>query len=438
MRILKLTPAIEKNLLRVRHERDREAEAIAAKIIIDVRKRGDAALFAFAKRFDRVDLRSEGIWITAREVHSARAKVPPNFLRAVKQAARNIRRVAEKQLPRPWSLQVEPGVKISQRVSPIDSIGCYIPGGNFALVSTLLMTAIPAQVAGVRKIQVCCPRPNTALLAAADFLGIAKIARIGGAQAVAALAYGTKSISRVEKICGPGNRFVTAAKQLVSSDCAIDLPAGPTEAVVLAASGNPRFIAADLLAQAEHAPDAGTFFITTSSRLAQAVQTEIEKQLAQLPRTNPAHSSMRGVGAILLASAFSAACEFVNRFAPEHLSLPASSDSLLEKITATGTIFLGPWGAQPLGDYVTGSNHVLPTGGWARKRGGLSAADFVKCISVQTISRQGFQRLTDSAETLAESEGLLAHRNAVRVRRNGSVGAGLARPTSRNAIRIRQ
>ena len=417
MRILKLTSAVEKSLLHARLERDREAESIAARIIADVRKRGNAALFAYTNQFDSIDLRREGVWVTLQEMRAARSKVSSDFLRAVRQAARNIRRVAEKQLPRAWTIEVEPGVKISQRVSPIESVGCYIPGGNFALVSTLLMTAIPAQIVGVSKIVAVCPHPNDALLAAADFLGITKIARIGGAHAIAALAYGTKSIERVEKICGPGNRFVTAAKQLVRSDCAIDLPAGPTEAIVLAAKGNPKWVAADLLAQAEHAPDAGSFLVTPSMKLARAVQEEVQSQLSHLPPNNPAHQSMRKTGAILLAPSLEAACVFCNRFAPEHLSLPDDPAALLEKITAAGTIFLGPWGAQPLGDYVSGSNHVLPTGGWAHKRGGLSAADFVKCISVQTISNKGFLRLADAAESLAESEGLLAHRNAVRIRR---------------------
>jgi histidinol dehydrogenase len=308
-------------------------------------------------------------------------------------------------------------VKIGQLVRPIDSIGCYIPGGRFALVSTLVMTVVPAQVAGVRHIHVACPRSNAALLAAAGVLGVTRVARMGGAQAIAALAYGTKRVVRVEKIFGPGNRFVTAAKQLVSSDCAIDLPAGPTEAIVLAATGNPSWIAADLLAQAEHAPDAGSYLVTSSTGLARQVQTEVGRQLQRLPTTNPAQISMKRAGAILVAPSIRAACEFVNRFAPEHLSLPDNGEALLKRIHASGTVFLGPWGAQPLGDYASGSNHVLPTGGWARRRGGLSTADFVKCIAVQTIGRQGFNSLADAVETLAASEGLIAHRNAVRVRR---------------------
>ena len=417
MRILRLTASVEKNLLRARHERDLHAERVATAVIADVRKSGDAALVACAKKFDSIDLRRTSLWISEREIVAARKQVSLEFLRAVRHAKKNIRYVAEKQLPRPWSLEVETGVTLSRIIRPIDSIGCYIPGGRFALVSTLLMTVIPAQVAGVPRITVVCPKPNHELLAAASLLGIEKIARIGGAQAVAALAYGTRSIPRVDKIFGPGNRFVTAAKQLVSSDCAIDLPAGPTEAIVLAAKGNPKWIAADLLAQAEHAPDAGSFLVTPNLKLARTVEAEVKAQLAKLPRNNPAFESMRRTGAILVAPSLEAACVFSNRFAPEHLSLPDSPLALLKKISTAGTIFLGPWGAQPLGDYISGSNHVLPTGGWARARGGLSASDFLKCISVQTIERTGFKRLAKDAVILAQAEGLLAHANAVEVRR---------------------
>jgi len=416
MRILKLTPRIEKWLLARRTRHDEKAQAVAAQIVADVRKRGDAALFAWTKRLDRVNLDREGVWISRKETGAAERRVSPTLLGAVKRAAKNVRRVAERQLPQPWSMESEPGIRISQRVSPIDSIGCYIPGGHFSLFSTLVMTVVPAQVAGVSRVVAVCPGPNPELLATAGILGIRDIARIGGAQAIAALAYGTKSVPRVEKIFGPGNKYVTAAKQIVSSSCAIDLPAGPTEAIVLATHGNARWIAADLLAQAEHAKDAASFFVTTSRSLARQVQREVAWQLGELP-FGMARVSTESAGAILVADSLEQACEFVNRFAPEHLSLPENGESLLRKIRSAGTVFLGPLGAQPLGDYATGSNHVLPTGGWARKRGGLSAADFVKCISVQTISRRGFLRLADTVETLAESEGLMAHRNAVRVRR---------------------
>lgn len=417
MRILSLTAATEKQLLQARDRRDVRAKGVAARIISDVRKRGDAALFRWTKKFDGVDLRREGVWISRGELEAASNNVGQEFLEAVKHAARNVRRVAEKQLPRPWTLEVEPDVKIGQIVRPIEAIGCYIPGGRFALVSTLLMTVVPAKIAGVKRILVVCPKPNKELLAAARWLGLSEVARVGGAQAIAAWAYGTKRIPRVDKIFGPGNRFVTAAKQLVSSDCAIDLPAGPTEAIVLATRGNPLWIAADLLAQAEHAPDAGSFLVTTSCKLAEAVRDEVTSQLKLLPTSNTAHISMKRTGAILVAPSLDAACKFVNRFAPEHLSLPDNGKTLLKSIHAAGTVFLGPWAAQPLGDYASGGNHVLPTGGWARMRGGLSAAEFVKCIGVQSIGHEGFHRLAHDVQTLARAEGLLAHANAVEVRR---------------------
>ena len=422
MRILRLTTAVEKQLLRARQNGDTQAERVAARIVGDVRRRGDTALFAWTRKLDEIDLRTEGVWISRREIASAAAEVSREFRQAVKHAARNVLRVAEKQLPRPWTLEVEPGVTIRQVVRPIETIGCYIPGGRHALVSTLVMTAAPAAVAGVARIVVVCPRPNAELLAAAKLLGVTEIARIGGAQAIGALVYGTKSVPRVEKIFGPGNRYVTAAKQLVSSDCAIDLPAGPTEAIVLATQGNPRWIAADLLAQAEHAPDADSFFVTTSNPLAIKVQIEVTTQLQQLPRSNPAHVSIQRSGAIVLAASIEAACAFVNRFAPEHLSLPGNAAALLRKVEAAGTVFVGPWAAQSLGDYASGSNHVLPTGGWARRRGGLSAADFVKCISVQSITRLGFHRLASDVQALARAEGLQAHASSVAVRQ-ASTGA---------------
>jgi histidinol dehydrogenase len=416
MRILKLTSAVEKQLLRARHDHDVAAERVAARIVGDIRRRGDSALFAWTKKLDGIDLRDDGVWVSRPEMDSAAAYVNADFLRAVKHAVRNVRRVAEKQLPRPWTLEVEPGVSIGQVVRPIETIGCYIPGGRNALISTLVMSAVPATVAGVSRIVVVCPRPNVELLATAKLLGVSEFARIGGAQAIGALACGTKSIPRVEKIFGPGNRYVTAAKQLVSRDCAIDLPAGPTEAIVLAIQGNPQWIAADLLAQAEHAPDAGSFFVTTSKTLAVKVQAAVTTQLQQLPRTNPAHVSIQRTGGIVLASSIEGACGFVNRFAPEHLSLPSNGLALLKKCKAAGTVFVGAWAAQPLGDYASGSNHVLPTGGWARRRGGLSAADFVKCISVQSITRKGFLRLADDVQTLATAEGLQAHANSVAAR----------------------
>lgn len=417
MKILKLTSQTEAKLMRLREGDDRVALQTAAKIVADVRLRGDAALDQWTRKFDSAAPKRASLWISPAETAAAKNRVSCEFLRAISHAADNVRRVAEKQMPRAWSLQIEPGVTVAQIVRPLESIGCYIPGGRFALVSTLVMTVVPAQVAGVRRIIAVCPHPNDELIAAANLLGVTQVARVGGAQAIAALAYGTRRIAAVEKIFGPGNRYVTAAKQIVSSTCAIDLPAGPTEAIVLANQGNPRWIAADLLAQAEHAPDAGSYLVTSSPSFARNVEREVMKQLDELLPDNPAQISIRKTGAILLARSWNAACEFVNRFAPEHLSLPSNSRKLLGKIRSAGTVFLGPLSAQPFGDYASGSNHVLPTGGWARRRGGLGAGDFVKRISVQTIAPRGYRGLDADVQTLAGAEGLYAHANAVEVRR---------------------
>jgi len=420
MRIVALTSKLEEKLLAARHRRDARAEAVSSRIVGDVRRRGDAALFAWTRRLDEIRLTPKTLWVTASERRAAARAVPKELRSALEHAARNIRRVAEEQLPRSWSIAVEPGVRVGQRVSAIDTIGCYIPGGRFSLVSTLLMTAIPAQVAGVRRILVACPRSNTALLAAAEMLGLQEIAHIGGAQAIAALAYGTRSVPRVDKIFGPGNRFVTAAKRLVSADCAIDLLAGPTELLIVvtsgAATGNVSYIAADLLAQAEHDPDAVALFVTTSRKLATAVRDALAEQLSRLPDTNPAKRSLAEKGAIILAPDSGAAVRFANRFAPEHLSIPGAQADLAHKLDAAGSVFLGSWSAQSIGDYASGTNHVLPTSGGARTRGGLSTADFVRCTSVQQISAAGLRRLRPVVTALADAEGLLAHRRAVEVR----------------------
>jgi histidinol dehydrogenase len=393
-----------------------QAEKVAAKIIADVRRTGDAGLRSWTHKLDGTDLERTGIWVSQQEIEEALGEVGTDFLRAVRHAIANVRKVAVKQLPRNWSMEVEPGVSVEQIVRPIETIGCYIPGGKSTLLSTLVMTAVPAQVAGAKRIVVVCSKPNNELRATAGILGLREIARTGGAQAIAAMAYGTKTIPRVDKIFGPGNRFVTAAKQLVSRDCAIDLPAGPTEAIVLASRGNSRWIAADLLAQAEHAADAASIMVTTSVRLAKEVLREIKEQLKKLPEKNAANISLATRGVILLAQSEQAAFDFVNRFAPEHLSLPDAGAAALKSVSAVGTVFVGPRAAQPLGDYASGSNHVLPTAGWARTRAGLSAADFVKCISVQTISHKGFSRLAGDVRILARAENLAAHENAVAVR----------------------
>ena len=417
MRVLQLTKAIEEKILAHRHGNDRSAETIASRIIRDVQRRGDAALFSWTKRFDRVALSRDSIWLSAQEMRDASRRVSVDYLEAVNHAARNIRAVARRQKPPQWTIEVEPGVRVSQRVQPIETVGCYIPGGRFSLVSTLLMTAIPAQQAGVGKIVIASPQPSDELLAAARTLGLRHIARVGGAQAIAALAYGTETIPRVDKIVGPGNRYVTAAKRLVSGDCAIDLLAGPTEAIVFAERGNPRFIAADLLAQSEHDPDAIAMFVTTSSSFGRDVAAEIERLMSEVPQANPAWQSLAKNGVVLIARGLPDAVRFINRFAPEHLSLSGAAAEHADRFDSAGSIFFGEWSAQSFGDYATGTNHVLPTGGGAAARGGLSTADFVKCISVQRISRAGCARLAPVVIEFAKAEGLLAHGRSVEVRR---------------------
>jgi histidinol dehydrogenase len=417
MRIVKLTDEVAAKFFARRSSHDASAERIASRILADVRRNGDAALFRWVNRLDGLKLNRKTMWIGRAELRAARRDVPRDLLSGIEHAARNIQLVAEKQLPRSWTITVEPGVRVGQRVSPLGTIGCYIPGGRFSLFSTLLMTAIPAQVAGVRRIVVACPKSSPALLAAAEVVGVTEIARIGGAQAIGAFAYGTQSIPRVDKICGPGNRYVTAAKRLVSNDCAIDMPAGPTEVLILATGGDPRYIAADILAQAEHDPDAVALLVTPSARLATAVAAEVSKQLRDLPETNPAWKSLALASAILVAPSLDAAVRFANRVAPEHLSIPVAGKNLIEKLSEAGSVFIGPWSAQPIGDYASGTNHVLPTSGWARARGGLSVLDFVKCSSTQEISPAGLKRLAPVVTAMARAEGLEAHARAVEVRR---------------------
>ena len=427
MRVLDLTDRVAARFLeRERGGGDADAARVAARIVRDVRRGGDAALRRWTRRLDGAEAAAASPRVSAGDLALAAARANPAFRRQLLRAARNVRRVARRQLPAEWTVTVEPGVRVSQRVRPLASVGCYVPGGRHPLVSTLVMTVIPAQVAGVRRIALACPRPSVELLAAAHALGVSEVWRVGGAQAVAALAYGTATIPAVEKIVGPGNRFVAAAKRLVSGDVAIDMVAGPTEVLVLATRGDPRFIAADLVAQAEHDPDATALLVTTSRALARRVAAVVERALEELPGASPARRALATRGAILVAPTLEAAAAFARRYAPEHLSLPgaggaardgrARERAILDRLDVAGGVFLGPWSAQSLGDFATGSNHSLPTGGTARVRGGLSAADFVRCVSVQEVSRAGLRRLAPVVRAFAAAEGLPAHGRSVEVR----------------------
>jgi histidinol dehydrogenase len=384
-------------------------EKTVARIVADVRKNGDKALRRYAEKLDGLKTK-QPLRVADAELEQAWSAASEEFKRALKIAAGNIRQYCEWQKPQQWRNALAPGINVGQVVRPLQSAGCYVPGGRYPLPSTMLMTVIPAQVAGVQEIRVVSPRPAAGTLATAHFLGVREFYRIGGAQAVAALAYGTASVPKVDKIVGPGNLFVTAAKKLVAFDCSIDFLAGPTEVVIVSERGDPRFIAADLVAQAEHDPDTLAVFITSSAMLAEKVAAEAKLAAA---KNEISKVSLKENGAILLADSHEQALEFANRIAAEHITV---NEEDLPHITNAGSIFIGDYSPQAAGDYASGPNHVLPTGGAARFRGGLGVNDFVKTISVQQLSRDGLDRIASAVITLAEAEGLKAHAESIRVR----------------------
>jgi len=409
---MKIIDAKNRRAVEALFKRDGRADAAFDKRVRDivngVRRGGDRALARYAARFDHA---TEPLEVSKAQMRDYAALVASDVRRAIRTAAGNIARVAARQIPQHWDLSVVPGVSIEQRVEPLARVGCYVPGGRFPLPSSLLMTAVPARVAGVREVIVMCPRPEPAVMAAALEAGVTKMFRIGGAHAIAALAYGTARVPRVDKIVGPGNRFVAAAKACVASDCAIDFYAGPTEIVIVAGGGRPDWIAADLVAQAEHDPDARSIFVTWSRTLAARVSQAVDGLAADrdiVTRSLAAH------GAIVVTRSADDALALANRLAPEHLVV--DRESLTRKPLTAGAVFVGPFTAQAAGDYATGSNHVLPTSGAARFRGGLSAADFVRVMSVQRVSRQGLKRLAPTILPLARAEGLVAHAESIEVR----------------------
>ncbi|HEX3437301.1 MAG TPA: histidinol dehydrogenase [Pseudacidobacterium sp.] len=389
---------------------DERVVPVVTRIINGVRKGGDAALRRYAARLDQFSKQAP-LQISAEEMERAWDEVSPAFRSSVQAAAKNIRRFAQKQLPKEWSFEQVSGLVVGQKIRPLSSVGCYVPSGRYPLPSTLLMTVIPALVAGVERIAAVSPRPAKETLAAASFLGIKEFYQVGGAQAVAALAYGTESIPRVDKIVGPGNAYVTAAKKLVSFDCAIDMLAGPTEIVVNSDTGEPAFIAADLAAQAEHDPDALAIFVTTNKELAARVSDEVKRCV----RENPiAAQAIKKNGIIFVTASVAEAHDLTNRLASEHLTVDTESD--LDWVKNAGSVFIGNYSAQPLGDYISGPNHTLPTGGLARVRGGLSVNDFLKIMTVQKYTSKGLQAMGPKAIALAEAEGLKGHAEAIRTR----------------------
>ena len=398
-------------LLDPKRGRDPHLLRRVAAIVDRVRRDGDRALLTYARKFDSLN---GPIEVARTEIEQGAATVDASVRKAIGLAARHIRRVAEKQRPRAWRISPTPGVTIEQRVLPLDRVGCYVPGGRYPLPSSLLMTSIPARVAGVREVIAVCPKPDPTVMYAALEAGVDRLFRMGGAHAVAALAYGTASIPKVDRIVGPGNAYVAAAKALVSADCAIDFFAGPSEIAVISSTGTPAWIAADLIAQAEHDPDARAILITPSRRLAKSVQREIARQM---PADGPAKRSLATRGGIIVTRSIDDAIDLCQRLAPEHVV--CDSDAIAARLTRAGTVFVGDHSAQAAGDYVTGSNHVLPTSGAAAARGGLSTSDFVRVSTVQRLTRKGLRTIAPAGIVLAHAEGLRGHPESLRIRTVG-------------------
>jgi histidinol dehydrogenase len=402
-------------LMARRKARFAEAEAVVRPVLEAVRARGDRALLEYARRFD--GFRGRTVRVPQEQLAAAAAQLPRDVRAAVKTSMKNVRRFAELQMPRGFEQEIAPGLKVGQVVRPVDTVAAYIPAGRYPLPSTLLMTVVPAQVAGVPNVCVSTPRSVVEIFGAAHLLGVTNVFQMGGAQAIAAFAFGTRSVPKADRIVGPGNIYVAAAKKLLAGEVGIDFVAGPTEILIIAAEGNPAWIAADMLAQAEHDVDAAAILLTTSQALAAAVAREVEARLASLPTAAVARKSIAKNSAAVLVDSLEEAVQVSNRFAPEHLSL--QDGRLLKQVRHAGSVFIGPHSPEAAGDYASGPNHVLPTSGAARLRGGLSVGDYVKIISVQQLNRRALRDIAPAITTLARAEGLEAHARSIEVRMNG-------------------
>lgn len=393
-------------------------EVVVAPVINEVRDTKDEALFKYTQQYDRYVLTKENIRVTANEIDKALSNTDEKILNALKYAHQNILKFHEKQfeqIKKNWSIEVEEGVTVGEKVTPIDSVGCYIPGGRASYPSTVLMTCIPAKVAGVKRIAVASPPPiSDVILATAKICGVDEVYRVGGAQAIGALAHGTESIKKVNKIVGPGNRYVMVAKNLVYGLGIVDIdtPAGPSEVLIIADdTAKPAYVAADILAQAEHDPDADCVLVTTSKKLREKVKIELENQEKKLSK------EVEFTIKFMSTKTLDESIEFANNYAPEHLQIMIENpDSVAEKIVNAGAIFVGEYAPVPAGDYASGGNHVLPTGGAARYSSPLSVRDFLKTSCVQKITKEGLGRLRETVGVLAESEGLHAHKKSVEER----------------------
>jgi len=399
---------------------DAELEAYVKPIIADVRKRGDAALVEYTKKFDRVDLAPEDLRVTKQEIKEAYNAVSANQLSALKLMKKKVEAFESRLLKQANFVVEDGGVKVRSSTRPLQSVGCYVPGGEAAYPSTLIMTVVPAKVAGVSRIVVCSPptadgKVNPLILVAADLCKAGEVYKVGGAQAVAALAYGTEIIKPVRKIVGPGNKYVTMAKLLVSREVAIDMPAGPSEVLILAdETADPRIVALDMISQAEHGADSIAGLVTTSEELAENVITEVEKRVSSIHRSKTVINALMKNGFIIICESIDDAVEFANGFAPEHLEVLVEKPAeVTEKVTCAGLVLLGRYSPVSASDYCVGTNHVLPTGGFSRVFSGLSVLDFVRRVNFIECSKEGLLKIKGNIEVLAEAEDLPNHFRAV-------------------------
>lgn len=408
-----------------KREQEEDVDAAVRIIIEDVRARGDSALLEWTAKLDGVNLAQAGIRVTDEEIDAARAKVAPETFEALKLARDRIESHHYRQLPENDRYTDETGVELGHRWTPVSAVGLYVPGGQASYPSSVLMNAVPAKIAGVERLAMAVPAPrgelNALVLTAAQLAGVDEIYRVGGAQAVAALAYGTETIAPVDKIVGPGNAYVAAAKRQVFGTVGIDMIAGPSEVLVVADKDNdPDWIAADLLAQAEHDPAAQAILITDDAGFARAVMSAVDARLRAMPRGNIAGASWSQFGAVILVERLEQAVPLINRLAPEHLEIAtADPERMLEGIRHAGAIFLGPFTPEAVGDYVAGSNHVLPTARSARFSSGLSVLDFMKRSSILRLDAKALAALGPAAMTLAEAESLHGHAQSIVVRLAG-------------------
>ena len=390
-------------------------------ILKDVKKDGDKAIKKYTKKFD--DIKLKDFEVTSKEIEEAITSLPENLKNAVQTAANNINKFHSKQFAEPEIIETMPGIQCWRKSVPIEKVGLYIPGGTAPLFSTILMLGIPSKIAGCEEIILCTPpdknkKLHPAILFAAQLVGVTRVFKIGGVQAIAAMAYGTETVPKVYKIFGPGNQFVTHAKQLIQHDgIAIDMPAGPSEVCVIAdGTSNPAYVAADLLSQAEHGPDSQVLLISTSFDLVEDVMEEIQKQLKELDRKKIAIKALENSKA-LVVNDLNEAIEISNEYAPEHLIICCKDEELIaERIINAGSVFLGDYSPESAGDYASGTNHTLPTNGFAKIYGGVSVDSFVKKITYQKLTQQGLHNISNTVIQMAEAEGLDAHANAVRVR----------------------